>query len=140
MPNGEECKDNPHRMDYNPCHEGYYCANGDLCDMQGIDCCKRKIGLNDICNEHKDCQTGFCSDKRDVKGRFDLCRPKPKRMESYHDLPICDKDYDCPVGTYCDENCCPTEIDAKCCCGNEFDYPNIPLPAKIFTRKFLLDL
>ena len=117
LPKGKECEDNPYKRDYNPCDEGYYCADDDLCNTRDLDCCKPKLDLNDICDDHKDCQDGlYCADKRDVGGRYDLCRPIPKRFQSEI---ICDKDYDCPKNTFCDESNCPREFDADCCGGNK---------------------
>ena len=91
LPHGNECENNPYKRDYNPCKEGWYCADDDLCNSGGLDCCKPKLQLDDICDDHKDCQDGlYCADKRDVGGRYDLCRPVPKK---YSHLTICDKDY-----------------------------------------------
>jgi len=113
LPHGKECENNPYKRDYNPCKEGWYCADDDLCNSGGLDCCKPKLQLDDICDDHKDCQDGlYCADKRDVGGRYDLCRPVPKK---YSHLTICDKDYDCPKQEFCDERNCPREFDADCC-------------------------
>ena len=117
MPDGKECEDNPYKSDYNPCKEDYYCADDDLCGRQGLDCCKLKLDLNDICDDHKDCQDGlYCADKLDDGGCCYLCRTIPKK---FLDLEVCDKDYDCPKGTFCDETNCPRGFDADCCGGNK---------------------
>ena len=117
LPHGKECENNPYKRDYNPCKEGWYCADDDLCNSGGLDCCKPKLQLDDICDDHKDCQDGlYCADKRDVGGRYDLCRPVPKK---YSHLTICDKDYDCPKQEFCDERNCPREFDADCCGGKK---------------------
>ena len=117
LPHGNECENNPYKRDYNPCKEGWYCADDDLCNSGGLDCCKPKLQLDDICDDHKDCQDGlYCADKRDVGGRYDLCRPVPKK---YNHLTICDKDYDCPKQQFCDERNCPREFDADCCGGKK---------------------
>merc|ERR1712141_214385 len=115
LPHGNECEDNPYKRDHNPCKEGYYCADDDLCNSGGLDCCKPRLSLDEICDDNKDCQYGlYCADKRDVGGRYDLCRPIPKK---YSHLTICDKDYECPKGEYCDERNCPREFDSDCCGG-----------------------
>ena len=116
LPNGRECEDNPYKRDYNPCKDGYYCADDDLCGTDDVDCCKPKLQLNDICDDHKDCDVGlYCADKRDVGGRYDLCRPIPKK---YSHIQICDKDYHCQKRSFCDERNCPRDFDADCCSGN----------------------
>ena len=121
LPHGNECEDNPYKRDYNPCKEGWYCADDDLCNSGGLDCCKPKLELNDICDDNKDCQGDlYCADKRDVGGRYDLCRPVPKK---YSHLTICDKDYDCQKGEFCDERNCPREFDADCCGGKTNIHP-----------------
>lgn len=121
LPHGNECEDNPYKRDHNPCKEGWYCADDDLCNSGGLDCCKPKLELNDICDDNKDCQGDlYCADKRDVGGRYDLCRPVPKK---YSHLTICDKDYDCSKGEFCDERNCPREFDADCCGGKTKIHP-----------------
>jgi len=134
LPNGRECEDDYGDHDYNPCKQGYYCADDDLCNFKGKDCCKltpenvvvpestdylpngRECEDDYGDHDYNPCKQGYyCADDDlcNFRGR-DCCKLTPNNVV------VCDKDYECPRGQFCDEKNCPYGLGTDCC--GRFDW------------------